>query len=413
MVEYVETYGCALNQADSETIHGLLEEHGLGESGVVVVNTCTVKSPTENKILKKLREYESEGRRVVVAGCLPAARPGVADEFPSFSFIGTNTGDIVEAVSATAVGERYVNISGPGEKIGLPHVNENPVVGIVPISEGCLGGCSYCLTKKARGRLKSYSVDGIVRRIGEFASKGVREIWLTSQDTGAYGRDVGCDLVELLNAVCMVEGDFKVRVGMMNPNYALEMLDGLIDAYRNVKIYRFAHIPVQSGSDKVLEEMNRRYCVRDFKRIAERFREELNATISTDVIAGYPTETTEEFDKTVRLIRELKPDVLNVSRYWPRPGTEAASLKQLPGRETKRRSSIIVDLFRETGLERNRWWIGWNGECIASKDNGDGTYTARNDWYKPIIVDGEGLLGNNLMVEVTEATYYDLRGEIT
>ncbi|MFC2162562.1 tRNA (N(6)-L-threonylcarbamoyladenosine(37)-C(2))-methylthiotransferase [Candidatus Altiarchaeota archaeon] len=413
MKTIIETYGCALNQADSEQIHGLLRQHGLEDSDVIIVNTCTVKSPTETKILRKLRELDSQGMRVVVTGCLPAARPDIADEFPTFSFIGTNVSAIVEAVGAAACGERYVNIADPADKVCLPEVKANPVVGIVPIAEGCLGACTYCQTKAARGVLRSYSVESLVGRVGRLVSEGAVEVWLTAQDTGAYGHDIGVDLPELLKRVSDLDGDFMARVGMMNPDHTLKMLDDLIDAYACEKIYKFAHIPVQAGSDRVLEDMGRRYTSQDFADIVERFRSEHEATISTDVILGYPTETGDEFQETVDLIREVKPDVLNVSRYWPRPGTPAASLPQLPGRETKRRSRIIGELFQETGAKVNERWVGWEGECIVSKANEDGTYTARNKWYKPIIVKGKELIGKKIEVKVTNTTYYDLRGEVT
>jgi threonylcarbamoyladenosine tRNA methylthiotransferase CDKAL1 len=412
MDSLVETYGCALNQADSEFIQGLLREQGLEDAGVLVVNTCTVKSPTENKILKRLRRLESEGRKVVVAGCLPAARPSVVDDFPSFSFIGTNVSAVVEAVSAAAAGERYVNITEPGEKIVLPQVKSNPVVGIIPIAEGCLGSCTYCITRSARGVLRSCRVRDVVRRVEESVSDGVRELWVTAQDTGAYGRDIDSSLPRLLNRITEVEGDFRVRVGMMNPHHALEMLDELLQAFREDRIYKFVHVPVQSGSDHVLEDMGRDYKMEDFRLVVDGFRREFNATISTDVITGYPTESMEDFKATVDLIKEVKPDVLNVSRYWARPGTEAALLKQLPGRETKKRSRIVGKVFRETGLERNKSWVGWRGRCVVSEENDDGTYTARNDWYKPIIIGGNDLLGDVVDVEVTEATYYDLRAQL-
>ncbi|MFH1055716.1 MAG: tRNA (N(6)-L-threonylcarbamoyladenosine(37)-C(2))-methylthiotransferase [Candidatus Altiarchaeota archaeon] len=404
------TFGCAVNQADSEAIKGLLKAGGLDKADVVVVNTCTVKSPTENKILKRLRQLRHEGKAVVVAGCIPPARPGIVDEFPNFSFVGVNTEDIVEAVRCAVRGERYVNIASGKDKTTLPCIRENPVVGIVPICEGCLGGCSYCQTKFARGELKSYPIRGIVNKVKGYVEEGAREIWITAQDTGAYGQDIGSSLPELFDKVVSVDGDFKVRVGMMNPDHARGMLDELVRAYENYKIYKFLHLPVQSGDDRVLRDMGRRYTVEEFKTVVDAFRK-LNVTLSTDVIVGYPTEDEKAFRNTVELVEEVKPDVLNVSRYWPRPGTKAAKLKQHPGMETKRRSGIMSQVFKSVGLGRNSKWIGWCGNALVSEANVDGTFTARNDWYKPIVIkDGE--LGENVKVEVKKATYYDLRGKV-
>ncbi|MBD3389147.1 MAG: tRNA (N(6)-L-threonylcarbamoyladenosine(37)-C(2))-methylthiotransferase [Candidatus Altiarchaeales archaeon] len=404
----VLTYGCATNQADSEIIRGVLREHGLDREEVVVVNTCTVKSPTENKILKKMRKLGADGEKVVVAGCMPPARPGIVDEFPTFSFIGVNTHDIVEAVSATAKGERYVNIRGSENKSCMPRVRANEAVGILPIGEGCLGSCSYCQTKFARGNLRSYPLDKLAGEVERMVGEGVREVWMTSQDTGAYGRDIGSGLPELLKSICGVDGDFKVRVGMMNPDHALKMLEDLVGAFDDDKMYRFLHIPVQSGSDKVLEDMNRRYTVEDFHSIVDRVGD---FTLSTDVIVGYPTEGESEFQETVSLIEDVKPDVLNVSRYWPRPGTRAARLKGHPGSETKRRSRIMDEVFQRVGLEKNKKWIGWRGPALVSEANPDGTVTARNQHYKPIVAKG-GRLGESIDVEVRDCTYYDLRGSL-
>ncbi|MFH1834566.1 MAG: tRNA (N(6)-L-threonylcarbamoyladenosine(37)-C(2))-methylthiotransferase [Methanobacteriota archaeon] len=412
----IETYGCATNQADGEHIAGLLEAHGfsVGEDGeVILVNTCTVKSPTENKIRKRLGGLSSEGRRVVVSGCLPAANQSIVDDYLDFSFIGVNSGDAVAAVEAVSKGFRYVKISVAGDKICLPKIRANPYVEIIQLSEGCLGSCTYCITKKARGNLVSYPPKAIVGKVKEAVSDGVKEVWLTSQDNGAYGLDLATNLAKLLDKVVEVSGDFKVRVGMANPNHVLANLDELVNAFKDDKVYKFLHVPVQSGSDKILSDMGRKYSITDYNYVVEAFRRAYDTTISTDVIAGYPTESEEDFQETVKLIRKVSPDVLNVSRFWPRPGTKAAGISGLPGRETKRRSRILNELFKEVGFEQNRKWVGWEGEALASQKNADGTYTARNNHYKPIVIESEkDVLGKNIQVKVEKATYFDLRGVI-
>ncbi len=413
----IETFGCATNQADSERIMGLLAGHGfsVGEGGdVVVVNTCTVKTPTENKIRKRLRELEALGRRVVVAGCMPAADSSLLDEFGWFSFIGTNVADVVAAVEAAGTGARYVNISGGGEKLYMPKVRVNPAVEIIPILEGCLGSCAYCIVKKARGTLRSYPQEAILERVRKAVSEGAREIWLTSQDNGAYGLDTGSSLPKLLAGVSEVEGEFRVRVGMANPNLVQAALDELLEAFGDERIYKFLHVPVQSGNDGVLRDMGRTYSMADFKEVVAAFRRKFDATISTDIIAGYPTEDEGAFQDTVSLIREVEPDVLNVSRFWPRTGTKAAELPGLPGRETKRRSRILNQVFEETGLKRNKKWVGWLGEALVSERNQDGTYTARNSHYKPIVITADdNVFGRFINVEVTGATNFDLRGRVS
>lgn len=406
----VLTYGCAMNQADSEIIHGLLEARGhriIPEDGdVVVVNTCVVKLPTENKILKQLRELDAAGRRVVVAGCMPPTLSDLKEKFPGFSLIGVNVFDIVDAVEAAYNSEVFVKVEGhPSDKVCQPKKRVNPVVEIVPVAEGCLGQCSYCITKLARGNLKSYPISKIVDQVCSAISSVVKEIWLTGQDTGAYGLDVRSSLPELLDRVTALEGDFRVRVGMMNPDHALQQLDKLVSAYENEKIYKFLHLPVQSGCDRILGDMKRGYKVDDFKQVVNTFRKSFKEfTLSTDVIVGYPTESETEFQETVSLVKEVKPDVLNVSRYWLRPGTKASELKQHPGRVTKARSRVMGKVFQEVGLQQNREWIGWRGKALVSEPG-----TARNQAYRPIIVDESIPLGNWVDVGVRDATYYDLR----
>jgi len=408
----IETYGCAMNQADSEFMAGLLEKNGhkVEEGGeILIINTCTVKTPTERKILKRLRELGNSGRKVIVTGCLPAARPDIVKEFPGFSFIGTNIGDILDAVEK----EKYLRISEGSCRLEFPRRRKNPLVEIIPIAQGCVGDCSYCIVKSARGQLNSYELELILADVRKAIPDGAREFWLTAQDTGAYGRDIGSSLPELLKKVSSIRGDFRIRVGMMNPNHVLQFLDELIDAYQDERIYKFIHIPVQSGNDAVLRDMNRRYTADDFRRVVGEFRDAFpQITISTDVILGFPTETEEAFQNTLSLLKETEPEVLNISRFWLRSGTQAGEFRQLPTRISKDRSRAANSLFREYALRKNQGWIGWEGEALVS-ERARGGYTARNFAYKPIIIHSkENLLGEFVNVKITDATYYDLRGEV-
>lgn len=396
-------------------IAGLLKDsgHSIGEDGdISIVNTCVVKTPTERKIIKRLKDLEKQNKKVIVTGCMPAAMPEFVEHFKKFSFIGTNVFDIVKAVDSVRNNERFIKILDVGEKVCVPKIRHNPVIEIVPIAEGCTGACSYCITRLARGKLKSYKKEKILKQIENALKDNVKEIWITAQDTGAYGIDIDSNLPELLNAISDLDGNFRVRVGMMNPNHVLNIVDDLIESYKNEKIYKFLHIPVQSGDDNILKHMGRQYSVDDFRGIIKEFRDKVNPTISTDIIAGYPTESEDEFQNSINFIEEVKPDVLNITRFWSRPNTRASKLKELPGRVTKDRSRRMNRLFEKIGLEKNKKWISWGGLALVSEKN-DGTYTARNDYYKPIIIKpDQKLLGKFVNVEIEDATYYDLRGKI-
>lgn len=411
------TYGCAMNQADSEMMAGLLGKQGIkvGEKGeVVIVNTCTVKAPTERKVLKKLEELEKEGKKVIVTGCLPLVTPEVAEKFEKFSFLGTNVCDIVEAVKKIEKGERFVKISRKKENL-LPKVRKNPFIEIIPIAQGCISKCAYCCVKLARGKLNSVPQEKIVSQVKSALSEGVKEMWLTAQDTGCYGLDRGEDLPSLLREVSQIPGNFKVRVGMMNPNHALRFLPELISAYKGEKLYKFLHLPVQSGNDEVLEKMNRKYEVEALKKIVEEFRKEIpKITLSTDVILGFPGETKKQFQDSLDLIQEIKPDVLNISRYWDRPRTKAKEMNGFPSRITKDRSREMNKIFQKIGKEQNeKKWLGWEGKVLVSQKGKPGSYKGRNFAYRPVVIKSEkNLLGKWFKLKIEKVTYYDLRGEV-
>jgi threonylcarbamoyladenosine tRNA methylthiotransferase CDKAL1 len=412
---YMKTFGCSLNKSDSEIMIGLLLEKGFTmvaqaeKAEVQIVNTCTVKGTTERNVLRFLDALKSLKRPIVVAGCLPQVSP---DKLDGYGLLGPNElMHIVEVVEET-MNENPVRFLGNDRLLrpALPRKRQNPVIEIVPISSGCLGSCSYCIVKKARGNLISYEIALIVKQIRQALREGVKELWLTAQDTGCYGSDEGTSLVKLLREVVSLEGDFLVRVGMMNPNFALEMKDDLSQILKDPKMFRFLHIPVQSGSDRILKIMGRSYTVSQFKEAVESYRRQVpDITISTDVICGFPGESKEEFMESVELIRNVKPDVLNVSRFWPRPGTPASSLAQLPEEEKKHRTEYMLAMFKWIAFENNKRWRNWRGRVIVDGTGKNGSWLGRNFAYKPIVLDGSYRLGEELDVAIENTTTFDLR----
>lgn len=406
-------FGCSANVADSEIASGLLKEAGhalVGELGLAdasVVLTCTVKTPTEKKVVKRIRQLSEGGKPLVVAGCMPEAqRELVAETAPNASMVGPDDlVDIVDAVEGAISGDRFEAIhGGPMDRTCLPRARRNPVVHIAPISSGCLGNCSYCIVRRARGALHSYPADSIVEDAKRAIGDGCREIWVTAEDTATY-KWGGVRLPQLLDRLSGLEDRFYIRVGMMNPDQAEPVVDDLVKAYESEKVFKFLHLPLQSGNDGVLRRMRRRYTAEDFRAIIERFREAFPAlTLSTDVICGFPGETEEEFEDSVRLVEEVAPEVLNISRFWPRPGTEAAAMDgQLHGRETKRRSRMLTALWKHLSLEGSLRWVGWRGEVVVDEEGRGGSMVGRNYAYKPVVVKESVRLGDFVDVEVTEA----------
>jgi len=420
---YVKSFGCSANLADGEVIAGCLSEAGFElvedpeDAEFLVYNTCAVKSPTENRIMDILRKAPKD-RRLIVAGCLPVINFGRLEREVMFDGVtGPAPGTtIVDVLGRVAAGERVVSLGAvSGSGLCLPRVPANPFVSIIPINYGCLGDCSYCCVHFARGRLRSNPVDEVVERVRRDVASGVRELWLTSQDTACYGKDIGTNLADLLRRVCGVEGDFRVRVGMMNSDHVLGMLDELVDAYICGKVFKFLHLPVQSGDDTVLGLMNRRYTVDEFRNIVDSFREKIpRLTLSTDVICGFPGESREAFENTKRLVAEVQPDIVNVSKFFARPGTPADQLVPLLPRELNRRSRELAELSRRVSFEKNRAWLGWEGIVLFDERGKEGSWGGRNFAYKPVVVKtGASLLGMFAQVSVVRVFSTYLEAEIT
>lgn len=413
---YVENYGCAANKYDLEIMLAYLRDAGykttqIPESAdVLLVNTCGVKRPTEDRVLWRLRILSRLDKPLIVAGCLPKIDlPAIERVAPGYSAVMDphSVDRILHAVrEAERGGKNRVFFSEvPRVKPELPKVRVNELVEIVQIAEGCTGSCAFCCTRFARGKLFSYPKEVIVERVRRAVEEGAREVWITAQDTGAYGKDIGTDLVELLEDICGIRGRFFVRVGMMNPFHVPGMLHRLVKVYKDEKFFRFLHLPVQSGDDGVLKLMNRFYSVEDFKKIVCSFRKEIpEITLATDVICGFPEESEAAFGRSLRLVKEIKPDVLNVSKFFPRPRTPAEDMKQVPCWRVKERSRRMAALFRGVCLERNRAWVGWEGEVIVDERGKGGSWVGRNFAYKPVVVKSEeNLFGKFLWVQVKEA----------
>ena len=303
---------------------------------------------TANKIKSAIAKFKN--KNLIVAGCMPEPEKRLLKQLaPNASLVNTfHVTDIGQVVNSLLNGKgMYALGKRKEEKTGLPKLfNESKAS--IQIAEGCNSFCTFCETKLAKGHVRSTSEGKIIGELKRYLSAGHKAINLTSTDNGCYGFDINSNLPKLLNKLAVLNGDFSLRIGMMNPEHVIGFLDELIDVYKGKKIIKFLHIPAQSGSDKVLNEMNRKYTVVGFKNIVKRFRKEIpGINISTDIIAGYPTENENDFRKTLTLIREIKPDVLNISKFGPRPGTKAAQLKQLPTKVIKERTIILTKEFKK------------------------------------------------------------------
>ncbi len=423
---FIKNFGCSSNIADGEVLAGCLAKAGFQivhselDADLLIFNTCGVKGPTENRIIDALK-HAPKNKKILIAGCLPKISfERLCSETYFNGVVGPAFGsEIVDVVKRVFAGEKVIDLNPAKKKppLSLPRQKSNPVVSIIPINFGCLGSCTYCCVIFARGHLRSYSTSEIVERVQSDYAAGSREFWITSQDTAAYGRDLGTDLAELITEIGCLPGDFRVRIGMMTPNLITEMQNRLITAFDDPRIFKFLHLPVQSGDDSVLQYMHRFYTAAEFKEIVKTFRTEFpQLTLATDVIVGFPGETAEAFENTLELLEEVKPDVTNVSKFFARPKTVAARMKEslVSKEETKRRSTVTAELAKRLSAERNQRWVGWSGEVlIDEKGKVEGSWVGRNFAYKPIVVKSkDNLLGKTLQVKVVDALGTYLNGEL-
>ncbi|MGD0645026.1 MAG: tRNA (N(6)-L-threonylcarbamoyladenosine(37)-C(2))-methylthiotransferase [Candidatus Bathyarchaeia archaeon] len=423
---FVRSFGCSANMADGEVMAGCLAQAGFqlaaseAEANILVYNTCAVKGPTENRIIDALKRAP-KGKKLVVAGCLPMINlERLLREVHLDGVIGPAAGkDIVDVVLRVLEGEKVLELTGSDAKpkLDLPRKQANPVISVVPVNYGCLGSCAYCCVVFARGHLRSYSTKEIVDRVQSDFAAGVREFWVTSQDTACYGRDLGNNLAELLEALGGLAGDFKVRVGMMTPNMVTDMQNQLIKAFSSDKVFKFLHLPVQSGDDETLKRMRRFYTASKFKSIVDAFRSALpDLTLATDIIVGFPGETAQAFENTLKLLEEVKPDVVNVSKFFARPKTAAAQMQDglVELAEIKRRSTVAAQLAKRISLDQNKRWVGWVGEVfVDEKGKVEDSWVGRNFAYKPTVIKStDNLLGKMVRVKVVEASTTYLMGRI-
>jgi MiaB-like tRNA modifying enzyme len=425
---YFETYGCTLNSGEAQKMMSAADSAGHtivpseNSADMVVLLTCTVIEPTELKILRRLQSIKSSQTKIVVSGCMAAVQK--------------------ENIKAAAPGAVIIPTPGQVEAFAdflrtiEPEVERSSHVGTekkylkdasapVPIAEGCMGSCTYCITRLARGELRSYHEREILSEIEDAVGEGACEIRLTAQDSALYGADTadGFRFPELLDKISNLKikqaggNDFKVRVGMMNPDSVEPHLDQLIEVYLHPRVFKFLHLPVQSGSAEILKTMGRKYTSEQFTSIVERFRiAHPGMTLSTDIIAGFPGESMDDHKASLDLLERIRPDIVNVTRFSARPGTPAESMAdKLHGRDIKARSRELTGLSSKISLEKNEALVGKKTEVMATeRDIGQykNTTLTRTAEYKPVVINQALELGQLYRVEIVTATSAYLKAEV-
>jgi MiaB-like tRNA modifying enzyme len=424
MKVYLESFGCSASQASAEIMkasverlgHKLLGSENADQAEVYICNSCTVKYTTEQKILYKIRSMGERGVQVIVSGCMPEVQlEDVLHANPEAHILGVNAisrlGELLSSIEQRKnkgrLGGAHLELrtSKPVGFLNVPRERSNPNIHICQISQGCNFACSYCIVKYARGKLRSFPPAEIVEDIRSAVADGCREIWLTSQDDSQYGMDTGVRLPELLRMISEIPGDFKVRVGMMNPFSVLPILDDLIDAFDSDKIFKLLHLPIQSASHSVLKIMNRLHKMDAVDTIIQKFHVRFeDLSLFTDIIVGFCDETDADFKETVEWVKKYRPEKINISRYSPRPHTKAFSFRNLDSRIPAQRSHELHKVCEQIKLGSKQAMIGWKGRAFVSKYTEMGDVLTRTDAYRPVVISGSNLKpGQYADVEIVAA----------
>jgi MiaB-like tRNA modifying enzyme len=388
---YIHTAGCTYNHGDSNKLRDILAVHHISitttqsDATAVIVNTCIVIAKTEREMLRLFQEITKQEKALYITGCMPAVQREEILQVCSpifimpdeIRFLHTHLHTHIETLSSRTDSDAC------------------QAVAIVQIAHGCLGTCRYCLTRYARGPLISVPVEQICSEVALAVSNGAVEIQLTAQDVSAYGidRTGHSELAFLLHAIAEVPGDFRVRVGMMNPKTLHPVAREVAAAFSHTKIFSFVHIPVQAGTDHLLAAMDRGYTVSTFLDIIHIFEQIIpEFLIGTDIIIGFPGESEDDIAALLSLIQTIKPYRLNVTRYSKRKGTPAYQEYDMPDRFKKNRSRKIVAAFHALRSECNQMLIGKDFKVFITEKNRKGGVMARTDAYHAVVIPSPGSL---------------------
>ncbi|MBI2666953.1 MiaB/RimO family radical SAM methylthiotransferase [Candidatus Woesearchaeota archaeon] len=436
---HIETYGSNSNFADAEYMAGLLKQAKFelkekSEEADIVIFNVNLAESSKSAYINRLEEIKNNYpyKFIIITGCVSRSEQ---EKLTKFSLLGTrNIHRIVEVVEE-ALNENVVKIFETSEMppLNLPKIKRNPFVEIIPINRGCQGVC-MCPKNKNVGAgetfqlFQSYPLKDIVDVAEKAVRDGVKEILLTSQDTLCYGLDIGTTLPALLQELIKIPGNFKIRIDQGNPIHLKTIKRDLFPLLAHEKIFRFLHIPIQTGSNAVLKHMHERNTAEEYAGYVTELKHLYpELTLVTDIIVGYPTEKDEDFAATQKLLREISPDIINLSSFLPKTKKTAAKIKlsSLSAEVVTHRLKIVTDLFHNISLLQNERWIGWEGEIIISekvKESDEGNdegnknkiprWIGRNLSYKPVLVEGNFKLGDIVKARIERVTVLDLRGKV-
>ena len=432
---YMQTFGCQQNEADSERIAGMARAMGFEptetaqQADMIVVNTCAVREHAELKALsitgqfKHLKEKKPE-LLIGICGCMVSQEhreDDIKHKYPYVDFLfGTSMlyrfPEIVYKTVTQKKRQFFLDDNEGNIAEGMPIVRKNPVQSWVSIMYGCNNFCTYCVVPYVRGRERSRKPACILQEVRQLAQNGCKEITLLGQNVNSYGKDLedGIDFPDLLEQVCRIEGDFTVRFMTSHPKDASEKLISLMA--REPKIAKQFHLPLQSGSDRVLKRMNRKYTREDYLELLRKMRCLMpDITISTDIIVGFPGETEEDFEQTLTALKEARYDSLFSFIYSPRVGTPAASYPdQISPEVKKERFARLLETQNAISLQKNREMIGRVVDVMTEgvSKTDEKVYSGRTNGNKLVHFTAASAFGGEMKkILIRDAEFFALYGE--
>jgi len=420
---FIITYGCTFNQGDSLKIEKILEDFGfykkqINNADLVIINTCAVKLSTESKILNYISHLVKKlpSKYYIITGCLPQIDKKIYDKIEKMIFdkgFILNIHDIPNLLNILFKNEN-INQKLPNyiDKSNIiPKINSKSPISIIQISEGCNNNCTYCCTTNARGNLHSFDSKLIIKQLKNLISQGIKEFHITSQDLGNYNYE-GKKLHSLLKEISLLEGSIHFRLGMINPDYLIKFYSEFQQIFNDKRFYRFLHIPIQSGSNKILKKMKRNYSIEEVESIFIKLKDfDKRFRIGTDIIVGFPSESEKDYDLTENFIKKWKPGILNVSKYTVRPNTEAKKYHQLNSQIIKERSKKLSMVFSNYSKILNKQWDGWEGDVFYNeyRENVQFSYMGRNLYYIPVL-SKNAVVGQSKNIKITGYLNHSLIG---
>lgn len=434
---FIETYGCQMNESDTERIGGQLEELGyapaddLQDADIVILNTCSIRQNAEEKVYGKIGEVKKLKERnpkvlLGIAGCMAQENKNkLIQRMPVIDFVigPYHIHDLKDIISRhDAVGSHVVMAELNSQRVQdyseLRAVRKSKIFAWVPIMQGCNKYCTYCIVPYVRGKETSRTISDVYGEVKRLAEEGYKEITLLGQNVNSYGLDFrdGTNFGELIRSLDDIEGIERIRYMSSHPrDMTFDMVDAMAESS---KVVRHMHLPVQHGSNAMLRRMNRGYTIEHFKELLAYVREKMPDTvITTDLITGFPGETEEMHKETLQLLEDLRFDSAYTFIYSPRRGTPAARMEDQIDDATKhRRLQEIMDVENDISLACNQQMVGKTYTVIVegpTKQTEDNWF-GRTSGNKMIIFPREKniAIGDTICVKVDTAQTWILKGQM-